>query len=117
MNKNLTLSQDEMQQLGYRVIDFIVDHFANLPRKPVLNVATPAELKALLDEVLPEQAADLNSIMDIVGEHIPGNISHSDHPRFFCFRPRSVQFRWRDEGPESEHTRHQGTHKHVLTRN
>lgn len=92
MNKELTLDRDEMRTLGYQVIDFIVEHFATLPDKPVLNTATPAELKAHLDQTLPEHPADLDIVMKIVREQILGNISHGDHPRFFAFVPGPSNF-------------------------
>ena len=92
MNKELTLGRDEMRTLGYQVIDFIVEHFATLPDKPVLNTATPAALKAHLDQALPEHPADLDSVMKIVREQILGNISHGDHPRFFAFVPGPSNF-------------------------
>lgn len=92
MNNKLELGQDEMRRLGYEVIDMIVDHFETLPDKPVLNTATPAELKKHLDHVLPENPATIEAVMGIVREHILGNISHGDHPRFFAFVPGPSNF-------------------------
>jgi aromatic-L-amino-acid decarboxylase len=92
MNNKLTITPDEMRKLGYGAIDLIVDHFEHLSDKPVLKVATPGELKKNLDRVLPEDPTDIDSVMNIVSDHILGNISHGDHPRFFAFVPGPSNF-------------------------
>jgi len=92
MNKKLTLSSDEMRKLGYQVIDDIIAHVENLSEKPVLNIATTDELKSRLPDSLPEHATDLDTVMTMIREHILGNISHGDHPRFFCLCTGAFKF-------------------------
>ena len=52
----LTLSPQEMQALGYRVVDMLVEHFTTLPEKPVAHAHQGARdrLAAHLVEPLPE---------------------------------------------------------------
>jgi glutamate/tyrosine decarboxylase-like PLP-dependent enzyme len=62
MNKSnqskLQLTQEEMRQLGYRVVDQIVEHFESLGGKPVMRVSPRIELEAKLREPLPEDPTD-----------------------------------------------------------
>ena len=44
-NSKLQLSPDQMRELGYRVIDQLVDHFERLPEKRVTQIGTRAELR------------------------------------------------------------------------
>lgn len=81
-----------MRKLGYEVIDMITEHFETLSEKPVLTIATPAKLKAHLDSTLPEHPMAIDKVLSIVRDHILGNISHGDHPRFFAFVPGPSNF-------------------------
>ncbi|NKB37679.1 MAG: aminotransferase class I/II-fold pyridoxal phosphate-dependent enzyme [Gammaproteobacteria bacterium] len=92
MNKELSLSSAEMRQLGYQVIDIIIDHFDSLPDKPVLNIGSPESLRAQFDQALPEQPGDVDSVLSLVRDQILKNISHGDHPRFFAFIPGPSNF-------------------------
>ncbi len=92
MNKELSLSHDEMRQLGYQVIDMIVSHFDTLPDKPVLNISSPATLRTHFEQALPEQPGDVNAVLALVRDQVLKNISHGDHPRFFAFIPGPSNF-------------------------
>ena len=92
MNKKLTLTPDEMRKLGYEVIDMIIDHFETLSEKPVLNIASPDDLKEHLDRALPEHPTAFEAVLSIIRNHVLGNISHGDHPRFFAFVPGPSNF-------------------------
>jgi glutamate/tyrosine decarboxylase-like PLP-dependent enzyme len=85
--EHLSLSCDEMRALGYRVVDIVVDHFAQLPEKPVTRKADRATLEARLREPLPEQGTSTQEILDQLERDVFGNIMHVDHPRFFAFVP------------------------------
>ncbi|MFC2155204.1 pyridoxal phosphate-dependent decarboxylase family protein [Acidobacteriota bacterium] len=87
MNEKLTLSSAEMRDFGYRVIDMIVEHFEQLPDKPVTRKGTPAELKSLLHEPLPARGIDPDQLLAQLKNHVFSNIKHVDHPRFFAFVP------------------------------
>jgi len=60
-NDHLRLSRDEMRALGYRVIDILVEHFDELPQKPVTRIAERAEMERRLREpLLPEYLKEIN---------------------------------------------------------
>jgi len=46
-NCHLRLSRDEMCALGYRVIDILVEHFEELPQKPVTRIPERAGVAPL----------------------------------------------------------------------
>ena len=81
-----------MRNFGYEVVDTITNHFETLADKSVLNVASPVELRNQLDHALPEQPTDIGTVMVLVRNHILGNMSHGDHPRFFAFIPGPSNF-------------------------
>ena len=91
-NESLTLSREEMRALGYRVVDILVEHLAELPDKPVTRKAGRAGLEARLREPLPEHGADALAVLDQVERDVLDNIMHLDHPRFFAFVPSPGNF-------------------------
>jgi aromatic-L-amino-acid decarboxylase len=91
-NGTLSLTQDQMRELGYRVIDVLVEHFNELRNKPVTSVAERAELERRLREPLPSEASDSLSVLSQIQEDVFSNIMHLDHPRFFAFVPSPNNF-------------------------
>lgn len=89
---NLTLSRDEMRQLGYRIVDELAEHFADLARKPVMGLAPRAELEARLREPLPEAPTPFTELLDQLQRDVWPNIGHTQHPRFFAFIPSPSNF-------------------------
>ena len=83
----ISLSPDEMRKFGYRVIDLLVDHFANVGNGPVGTKAEPAKLVPLFSEDPPETGGDVNELLAELERNVfPTNL-HVDHPRFFAFVP------------------------------
>ncbi|MDQ3010007.1 MAG: aminotransferase class I/II-fold pyridoxal phosphate-dependent enzyme [Acidobacteriota bacterium] len=91
-NQKLQLSTDQMRDLGYRVVDQLVEHFATLADKPVMRIASRTELEPRLREPLPEQPADVNSLLDQLQRDVWANIGNVQHPRFFAFIPGPNNF-------------------------
>ena len=91
-NPNLQLPPDEMRQLGYRVIDQIVEYYETVADKPVMCLSPRTELEARLREPLPEQPADVNSLLDQLQRDVWSNIGNVIHPRFFAFIPSPSNF-------------------------
>jgi glutamate/tyrosine decarboxylase-like PLP-dependent enzyme len=81
-----------MRALGYRVIDVLVEHFAELPGAPVTRKTDRATLEARLREPLPEHGMEALEVLDHLQQHIFSNIMHLDHPRFFAFVPSPSNF-------------------------
>jgi aromatic-L-amino-acid decarboxylase len=88
----LELSTEEMRELGYRVVDVLVDHFEQLPAKPATRRVTRHELEARLREVLPEHGTDAVDLLVQLERDVFGSIMHLDHPRFFAFVPGPSNF-------------------------
>jgi glutamate/tyrosine decarboxylase-like PLP-dependent enzyme len=92
LHEELQLTPDEMRDLGYRVVDQLVEHFATLADKPVMHVEPRTVLEPRLREPLPEQPTDVNSLLDQLQRDVWANIGHTQHPRFFAFIPSPSNF-------------------------
>lgn len=88
----LELSPEQMQQLGYRVVDTLVEHFAGLRDGPVGAKGKPAEMLARFAGGPPERPADPNELVARLGKEVFPNNLHVDHPRFFAFVPGPGNF-------------------------
>jgi glutamate/tyrosine decarboxylase-like PLP-dependent enzyme len=88
----LTLSREEMQRFGYRVVDAVVDHIATVEQKPVTRGNSHAELARLLAEPLPETGSAPDEVLSQVVDAVCANVMHVDHPRYFAFTPGPGNF-------------------------
>src|SRR5262245_47095545 len=88
----LQLTRDEMRELGYRVVDQIVEHFEGLSDKPVMRVTPRVELEARLREPLPEEPTPVDSLLEQLRRVVWPNIGNVQHPRFFAFIPSPSNF-------------------------
>ena len=88
----IALSLEEMREFGYRVVDLIADHFANMERGPVGAKTDPAQIISLFDRDPPEAGRDPNELLaQLERDVFPHNL-HVDHPRFFAFVPGPNNF-------------------------
>lgn len=85
----LDMAPDEMKKMGYQVIDAIVDHISGLDSRSPSNHADPSEMKARLEEPMPEQPQDMATLLDTFKERVYPYAIHPDHPRFFGYIPCS----------------------------
>ncbi|MEM1091840.1 MAG: aminotransferase class V-fold PLP-dependent enzyme [Pseudomonadota bacterium] len=81
------LSADELRQLGYRVIDLVVDHRTDLRDKPVHRQRSRKSLDAALPQGLPREGTNPEAVLELVATEILTSIAHTDHPRFFGYIP------------------------------
>src|SRR2546430_2735553 len=88
----IALSRDEMREFGYRVVDLLVEHFANVEGGPVGAKADPAKLVPLFDKDPPETGRDPNELLAQLERDVLPNNLHVDHPRFFAFVPGPNNF-------------------------
>ncbi len=88
----LQLSREEMRELGYKVVDTIVEHFEELPNKPVTRKAGRLKLENRLREPIPEKGSDIQEVLGRLQRDVFGNMMHVDHPRFFAFIPSPSNF-------------------------
>ncbi len=88
----LSLSTDEMREFGYRVVDLLVEHFANTRDERVGAKADPEKIISLFDKDPPETGCDPNELLAQLERDVFPNNLHVDHPRFFAFVPGPNNF-------------------------
>ena len=88
----LALSEDEMRRFGYRVVDLLVDHFANADRERVGAKEDADKLVPLFASDPPETGRDLDDLVAQLERDVFPNNLHVDHPRFFAFVPGPNNF-------------------------
>src|SRR6266480_2488129 len=88
----LSLSTDEMREFGYRVVDLLVEHFANTRDERVGAKADPEKIISLFDNDPPETGRDPNELLAQLERDVFPNNLHVDHPRFFAFVPGPNNF-------------------------
>ena len=81
-----------MQQLGYRVVDLLVEHFAGMRDSPVGAKGSPAEMLARFAGGPPQSPADPKDLLARLQKEVFPNNLHVDHPRFFAFVPGPGNF-------------------------
>lgn len=87
MTKDLILSEKEMRDYGYRVIDTIVDHFNTLPQKQPVAKCTREETDSLFSEEVPEAATEADKVLDFVVQNVFTNTNLVTHPKSYAFVP------------------------------
>lgn len=84
---SLSLPEERMRELGYRVVDLVVDHFARLADEPAARRGSRSDLEAALSEPIPERGTDPDRVLDRVVRDVLPWTARVDHPRFFAFVP------------------------------
>ena len=88
----IALPLEEMRNFGYRVVDLIADHFANVQRGPVGAKVDPAKIISLFSGEPSEHGQDPNQLLAQLEREVFPNNLHVDHPRFFAFVPGPNNF-------------------------
>jgi aromatic-L-amino-acid decarboxylase len=89
--KALELSREGMRDLGYKVVDLLVEHFATLHEQPVNGWAARADLEARFREPVPEKPGDPAAVLRLERDLLPFFV-RINHPRFFAFVPSPSNF-------------------------
>ncbi|HXA67684.1 MAG TPA: aminotransferase class V-fold PLP-dependent enzyme [Bryobacteraceae bacterium] len=92
MNPGLEFSPERMREIGYRVVDQLVNHLATLPNQPVGAKGEPAVLRAALTEPAPEHGIEFETVLQQLERDILPNTMHVNHPRFFAYVPGPSNF-------------------------
>ena len=92
MNPELEFSPERMRQIGYLVVDRLVDHLATLPGQRVGTKGDPTELLEKLREPVPEQGIEFEAVLDQLERDVLPNTMHVNHPRFFAYVPGPGNF-------------------------
>lgn len=83
----LDFDADVMRQMGYRVVDALVDYWQSLPSRPLGTRPDRATLENLLNEPTPQQPQPFETVLDEFLQKVLPNIVKVDHPRYFAFVP------------------------------
>jgi len=84
---SLTLTESEMRNYGYHIVDTLVDHFKNLESKMPVALGTRKEMDALLREDIPEKGEDAMQVINHVIHDVLVNNDLFSHPKSFAFVP------------------------------
>ena len=92
MNPRLEFSPERMREIGYRVVDRLVEHISTLPSQPVGAKGDPAALLAALSEPVPEHGTEFEAVLEQLECDVLRNTMHVNHPRFFAYVPGPSNF-------------------------
>jgi len=92
MNPQLDFSPERMREIGYRVVDVLVDHLSSLREQPVGGRGNPAALLASMNEPPPELGMEFEAVLDQVKNQVLQNSMHVNHPRFLSYVPGPSNF-------------------------
>ena len=92
MNPQLEFSPERMREIGYRVIDRLVEHLSTLSAQPVGAKADPAVLIPALSEPPPEEGAGFETVLAQVEQQVLRHSMHVNHPRFLAYVPGPSNF-------------------------
>ena len=87
INTSLTLSKEEMQKYGYKVIDILANHFDSLDSQKPVSLADRKEMDALLHEGIPYEPTKSQEVLDHVVTNIFSHSNLATHPKFYSFVP------------------------------
>lgn len=76
---------DEFRELGYRTVDMIADHFAQVREIDTFPDTTPPEMAEEFDDTLPIEGEDPEVILDEWEERVYPYAAHQGSPRWFGY--------------------------------
>lgn len=88
----LQFSREEMKQMGYKVIDMLVDHWESLPQKRAATTATRQEMQRKLSQPFSVDPGNFDDILHILREDVFSHALNLMHPRFFAYIPGPSNF-------------------------
>ncbi len=90
--KTLEFSHDEMREIGYRVIDMLVDYYRDRAERPVAETLDHAALEAILSEPPPRTGMPWRAALEQFERQVVDSSNRVDHPRFFAYIPLANNF-------------------------
>src|SRR5476651_270291 len=78
-----TWSREEIQRIGYRVVDLIAGHLSALPEEPVFRPVPPDLSTAFLSTPAPQDPVSPDEILRLFQETIEPYPFGNGHPRFW----------------------------------
>ncbi len=88
----LELSEQSMRELGYRVIDMIVDHLSALPGKHATGFRHRDDMERRLREPAPAAGMPIGDVLDTLARDVLPFNMYTNHPRHFAWVPGPSNF-------------------------
>lgn len=88
----LDFDPETMRQMGYRVVDTLVDYWRTLPERPIGTRPHPETLQAMLSEPTPTQPMPFEQVLDEFLHKVLPHLIKVDHPRYFAFVPAPNEY-------------------------
>lgn len=88
----LAFDKKAMQNIGYTVIDTIVEHIDQVDTLKVHGQATPEYLNDKLGGKIPSKGKNPIGLIKQLKEEVFTNVLRVDHPRFYAFIPAPSNF-------------------------
>ena len=92
MKSPFYLSKKEMQSYGYKIVDTIVDHYADEENKKPVIKASREEMDSIFLSEAPDNATPADEVLDFVTKNVLPNSNISSHPKSFSFVPGPSNF-------------------------
>ncbi len=92
MDYKLELTDQQMRDYGYKVVDHIVEHFDSLPHKSPVCLETREQMESLLYEEVPLKPSDTEEVLAHVVGNIMSNCGLNSHPKSYSFVPGPSNF-------------------------
>ncbi len=83
----LGMTEEEMRQTGYRVVDLVVDRLVSRHRQPAILTGKAEDLRARLGGSVPDQPVAVEESLRLLAEVALAHQQHGDHPRYFARVP------------------------------
>lgn len=81
-----------MRQLGYQVVDRIVQHLTNLPQQRVARRGSGPDFMNLVDESLPDVGSPIDDCLAFYFDRVVPDMTSVNHPRFHAYIPAPSSF-------------------------
>ena len=88
----IKLGAEEMREMGYRIIDMLVDYTGAQAQFPVTRALDHATFEEILSEPIPETGSSWEDVLEQFERQVLTTIDHLDHPRFFAYIPSPSNF-------------------------
>jgi aromatic-L-amino-acid decarboxylase len=75
----------DMRREGFRVVEWVADYLASVPKYPVMSQVQPGDIRSRLPARPPEHAEPFEAVLADVDRIIMPGVTHWQHPRFFSY--------------------------------
>ncbi|NVK29918.1 MAG: aminotransferase class I/II-fold pyridoxal phosphate-dependent enzyme [Gammaproteobacteria bacterium] len=86
------MSNEAFRQLGYRIVDMVVDRHREKDREPAIAEQSPEWFAAQLSQVLPVAGQPIEPLLSQLADSVLAYQQHGDHPRYFARVPSPASY-------------------------